>query len=201
MSFARWEPEKTLARLCEANDEGCRRATVRHSERMVAMATAMSSPTAEISEIQKRMALVRHDMHKDVREAVKGARSLTDWRSLVRSHPWLSLATVVATGYLIVPKRRTEAPAVVAVSVPTASPKTVVPTHVNLASAPREKSWSLMGAVLGLVAPVVIRAAQNYAAQYVEQWLAPQAGNGDRDRDRFKAPAQPAPRGPRDVRS
>ena len=169
---------------------------VRHSERMVAMATAMSSPTEEIREIQQRMALVRHDMHKDVREAVKGAQSLTDWRSLVRSHPWLSLATAGATGYLIVPKRRTEAPAVVAMGVPTSGAKAMAPMHVNLTSAPREKSWSLTGTVLGLLAPLAIRAAQNYAAHYLEQWLAPQAEGGDR----LGPAAHPTPRGPRDVR-
>ena len=160
------------------------------------MATAKSSPTAEIQEIQRRMALVRHDMDQDVREAVKGAQSLTDWRSLVRSHPWLSLATAAATGYLFVPRRQTEAPAVVAMGVPATGHKAVAPTHVNLVSAPREKKWGLIGTVFGLLAPVAIRAAQNYAAQYLEHRLSPHPGGGDHS----EASAFSASPGPRDMR-
>ena len=51
------------------------------------MATAKSTP-AEINEIQRRMAQIRRELHEEVREAVKGAQSLTDWRSQVRHHPW-----------------------------------------------------------------------------------------------------------------
>jgi hypothetical protein len=164
---------------------------------MVAMATAKSGPTDEIREIQRRMALVRHDMDQDVREAVKGAQSLTDWRSLARSHPWLALATAAATGYLIVPKRRTETPAVVAVGVPASGSAPVVPAPVNLASPPQKRSaWGLIGSALSLLAPVAIRAAQNYVAQYIEQRLAPQPNVGDP----YEASAFSAPRGPRDIR-
>ena len=85
------------------------------------MATANSTISAEISDIQRRMAQVRHEMHQEVQGAVKGARSLTDWRSLVRSHPWLSLGVAAAAGYLIVPKRRWETPAVTAVDTPVRS--------------------------------------------------------------------------------
>jgi hypothetical protein len=166
---------------------------------MVAMATAKSGPLAEISEIQRRMAMVRHEMDHDVREAVKGAQSLTDWRSLVRGHPWLALTTAAATGYLIVPKRRTATPAVVAVGIPAAGPAPVMSTPMNLASPPPKKAtWGLIGSVLSLLAPVAIRAAQNYAAQYLEQRLVPQSDGGDR----FGASDSefPGPRGPRDVR-
>ena len=80
------------------------------------MATAKST-AAEITEIQRRMAQVRRELHEEVREAVKGAQSLTDWRSQVRHHPWLALGAAAAVGYLIVPRRRQEpAPTIVAVT-------------------------------------------------------------------------------------
>ncbi len=170
------------------------------------MATAKSTPTTEINDIQRRMALVRHELHHDVQEAVKGAQSLTDWRSLVRSHPWLTLVTAAAAGYLIVPKRRSETPAIVAMSLPTSHP--VAPTPVNLASAPRESRWSLIGTVLGLLAPVAIRAAQNYAAQYLEDRLAPRPSGGQAEMGPGSKPGGGssgtstfrAPGSPRDVR-
>jgi hypothetical protein len=174
---------------------------------MVTMAAAKSTPTAEINDIQRQMALVRHELHHDVRVAVKSAQSLTDWRSLVRTHPWVTLATAAAAGYLIVPKRRSETPAVVAAALPT--PSRAAPMPVNPASASRESRSSLMGTILGLLAPVAIRAAQNYAAQYLEQWLAPQSSGGPAEMglgprpsggDVSGTPAFRAPGSPRDLR-
>jgi hypothetical protein len=135
------------------------------------MATAKSTP-AEILEIQRRMAQVRHELHEDVREAVKGAQELTDWRSQVRNHPWLALGAAVAVGYLIVPRRREPAPAIVTVAPAAAA----VPSSaaVPQAAAPEKKRWGLIGSAFGLLAPIAVRAAQNYAIQYLEQWIATQ---------------------------
>ena len=135
------------------------------------MATAKSTP-AEITEIQRRMAQIRREMHEDVREAVKGAQSLTDWRSQVRNHPWAALGAAAVLGYLIVPKRHpAPAPAIVAVAPAAAAPAVAEP--------PRKKRWGLIGSAIGLLAPIAVRAAQNYAIQYLEQWIAAQpAGAG-----------------------
>jgi len=132
------------------------------------MATANSTISADISDVQRRMAQIRHEMHQEVQGAVKGAQSLTNWRSLVRSHPWLSLGVAAAAGYLIVPQRRWEAPAV-----------TAVDTSVEVApAAPRDQpaqpqgsQWSAMGMLFSLLAPIAVRAAQNFALQRIEQWL------------------------------
>jgi hypothetical protein len=134
------------------------------------MATAKSSP-ADITEIQRRMAQIRRDLHEDVREAVKGAQSLTDWRSRVRSHPWLALGAATVVGYLIVPKRH-PAPAIVAVAPAPAQ------AAVSTPEAPRRKRWGLIGSAVGLVAPIAVRAAQNYAIQYLEQWIASKPAGG-----------------------
>ena len=37
------------------------------------MATAKSTPTADMNDIQRRMAEIRREMHEDVKDAVKGA--------------------------------------------------------------------------------------------------------------------------------
>ena len=79
--------------------------------------TKPSSPT-DVADIQRRMAQIRHEMHQEVQGAVQGARTLTDWRSLVKSYPWLSLSVAAAVGYFVVPKRRKETPTVVAVAAP-----------------------------------------------------------------------------------
>jgi hypothetical protein len=136
------------------------------------MATAKSTP-AEITEIQRRMAQIRHELHENVREAVKGAQSLTDWRSQVRNHPWLALGTAAALGYLIVPKRH-PAPAIVAVAPAAVQPTPAVAAVQPTPAAPKKKRRGLIGSALGLLAPIAVRAAQNYAIQYLEQWIASQ---------------------------
>jgi hypothetical protein len=136
------------------------------------MATAKSTATTEITDIQRQMAQIRHELHIEVREAVKGAQSWTDWRSLVRNHPWLTLGAATAVGYLIVPRRRAESPTIVAVSPPAAglAPAAPVPPEVR----PRGRRWGLLGTAFSLLAPLAVRAAQNYALQSLERWMAQQ---------------------------
>jgi hypothetical protein len=131
------------------------------------MATAKST-TAEITDIQRRMAQIRRELHENVRDAVEGAQSLTDWRSHVRHHPWLTLGAAAVVGYLIVPKRREQpAPAIVAVA-PAAAPA----ISQAVKAEPKKKRWGIIGSAVGLLAPIAVRAAQNYAIQYLEQWIA-----------------------------
>ncbi len=137
------------------------------------MSTAKPT-SAEVIEIQRRMAQVRHELHEDVREAVKGAQSLTDWRSQVRNHPWLALGAAAALGYLLVPKRRIE-PAPTIVSVGPHPTAVTTAAAATMAEQPQtRKRWGLIGSAIGLLGPVAVRAAQNYAIQYLEQWLAAQ---------------------------
>jgi hypothetical protein len=133
------------------------------------MATAKSTP-ADITEIQRRMAQIRRELHEDVRGAVEGAQSLTDWRSQVRNHPWLALGAAAALGYLIVPRRRPDpVPAIVTVAPPAAAAAVAASP-----AAPRKRRWGLLGSAMGLLAPIAVRAAQNYAIQYLEQWVTSQ---------------------------
>jgi hypothetical protein len=143
---------------------------------MVVMETARSITTAEINEIQRRMAQIRHDLHVEVRDAVKGAQSLTDWRSQVRSHPWLALGAAAAAGYLIVPRRRSAAPTVVAVSPAASGLAAAAPAQPERPS--RRSRWDILGTAFSLLAPIAVRAAQNYAIQSLEQWLVRQPTGG-----------------------
>ena len=140
------------------------------------MATAKSTPTADMNDIQRRMAQIRRDLHEDVREAVKGAQSLTDWRSQVRNHPWLALGAAAAIGYLIVPKwRRPETATFVTVNPGAAAGLGAAPSApASPSSPPRKVRSGILGSAFSLLAPIAVRAAQNYAIQYMEQWLAAQ---------------------------
>jgi len=135
------------------------------------MAILKPSISGEIEDIQQRMAQIRHDMHGEVLGAVKGARLLTDWRSLLRNHPWLTLSVATAAGYLLVRGRRSETPTIVTLN-PTAPEMAVLLESQQRSASTSGKGWSVTGTVFSLVAPIVVRAAQSYALQYVERLLA-----------------------------
>jgi hypothetical protein len=44
-------------------------------------------------------------LDEDVQEIVEGAREIGQWRTYVRSYPWVCLGAALAMGYLIVPRR------------------------------------------------------------------------------------------------
>jgi hypothetical protein len=142
---------------------------------------ATTKPSMNVADIQRQMAQIRHDMHQEVQGAVQGARTLTDWKSLVKSYPWLSLSVAAAVGYFVVPRRRDGAPTVVAVTA--RSPEFLAgagPTDKKEQA--QSMGWSVMGTAFSLLTPIIVRAAQNYALTYFEQWLAshplaPPAGN------------------------
>ena len=59
----------------------------------------------ETQAIRQRMEEVRCDLDEDVQEIVEGARDMGEWRSYVRTYPWVCLGAALAVGYLIVPRR------------------------------------------------------------------------------------------------
>ena len=59
----------------------------------------------EANAIRKRMEEVRCDLDQDVQGIVEGARDMRDWRSYVRTYPWVCAGAALAVGYLLVPSR------------------------------------------------------------------------------------------------
>jgi hypothetical protein len=132
------------------------------------MARSSAASSVEIGELQRRMAQIRREMHEDVQGAVRGAQSLTDWRSIVGNHPWAALGVAVGVGYLLVPHRSAEPKASRGLIAPALREQAIVTSY---APSPKDR-FRPVGAAFGLLAPVLIRAAQNYALNYFEQWLA-----------------------------
>jgi hypothetical protein len=131
-----------------------------------------SQPTnlSDIAEIQRQMAQIRHDMHQEVRGAVKGAQLLVDWRSLVKNHPWLSISLASMAGYAIVPRRHSISPIVTSMELPREN-LLMTGNAPAQAQQTRRTGWSIIGTAFSLLAPVAVRVAQNYALGHLEQWL------------------------------
>jgi hypothetical protein len=135
------------------------------------MPVAKPTTVTDVAEIQRRMAQIRHDMHQEVQGAVKGAQLLTDWRSLVKSYPWLSISLAAVAGYLIVPRRRSSDATTVETRFINAPERLAVAGTPAETPPPRRTSWSIIGTAFSLLTPVAVRVAQNYALGHLEQWL------------------------------
>ena len=62
--------------------------------------------TPETKAIRQRMEEARCDLDEDVQEIVEGARDMGEWRTYVRTYPWLCLGAALTAGYWFVPRRR-----------------------------------------------------------------------------------------------
>jgi len=138
------------------------------------MATFDTGSTAEIRNIQRQMAQVRREIHQDVGGAVGGVQLLTDWRTIVRSHPWLSLAIAAALGYAVVPRRSTKHAARSLSSDPQPDAGAMALAAAPIGAGDRGK-WEPLSSAFAWFAPIAARLAQTYASQYIESWLAENA--------------------------
>jgi len=134
----------------------------------------LATASNDIDSIRQQMAQIRHELHQDVRGVVEHAEAATDWRRYFRMYPWPSMAAAFAIGYFIVPKRRRKIPRDLATRADIAR----VREDVQEAKEPAKKAATkgVLGALFGMLVPVVVRAAQGYAVQYFETWLAQQQG-------------------------
>ena len=154
----------------------------------------MSTAPNDVNAIRQQMAQIRHELHQDVRGVVENAEAVTDWRRYYRMYPWACLAAAFAIGYLVVPKRRRKIPR----DLVTRADIEKVREDVQEAKEPAKKAASkgVLGALFGMLVPVVVRAAQGYAVQYFENWLAQQqsllAGLGAAAHQAPGGPGQPA---------
>jgi ElaB/YqjD/DUF883 family membrane-anchored ribosome-binding protein len=137
----------------------------------VKMAAVKPASLTEVQDIQRRMAQIRREMHADVQGAVKSAQSLTDWRGVVRSHPWMSLGVAAFAGYLIVPRRPATSLTTPPIAVPVPQAAAAIPRRQPMVPT-RGSAWRTFGTVFSLLAPVVVRAAQNHASHWIEKRLA-----------------------------
>lgn len=140
----------------------------------------VSTVPNEVDEIRRQMAQIRRELHEDVRGVVATAEAAADWRRYLTAYPWVSLGTAFAIGYLVVPRRPRPVAGTALQADLSKVREAVETTRQAVVEAPQEKSGeakrkkSLVGAALGMVAPLALRAAQGYALQYLEHWIAQQ---------------------------
>ena len=154
------------------------------------MIVATASVPSEIDGIRRHMAQIRRELHEDVQGVVAGAEAVTDWKRYVRLYPWACVGVALGAGYLLAPRRRRKAvatPQVVAlvpgeVHEAVREAKEQVKAEVrSLGKAPiekKEEKAGFVGMIAGLVGPMLLRGAKNYAMTFAEQWLAQKVAAG-----------------------
>lgn len=131
----------------------------------------MADATNDTNLIRKRMAEIRMELHEDVQGVVAGTEAAFDWQYYVRLYPWGALAAAVVAGYLVVPrKRRVHVELTHEESGPRPAGKSPREEIQEDKKEARRKS-GMLGMAFGFLSPIVMRAAQNYASQYVENWI------------------------------
>ena len=52
----------------------------------------------DVEEIYHRMAVIRRELHTNVRESVAGAEAVADWGRYTWTYPWIALGAAAAVG-------------------------------------------------------------------------------------------------------
>jgi len=135
----------------------------------------VSTVPNEVDDIRRQMAEIRRVLHEDVQGVVATAEAATDWRRYLTAYPWVSLGAAFAVGYFIVPRGH---PTVATAAELSKVQAVVRDTRDQVVEAAKGESQGksrrkkgLIAAGLGMVAPLVVKAAQSYALSYLEQWM------------------------------
>jgi len=126
---------------------------------------------SEIDDIRRQMAQIRHDLHQDVSSVVGGVSEVVtevsevmDWRSVLRSHPYLLTGAAMAAGYLLVPRRAK-------VVTPQRNSNHYISTPTQEEPVLRKKPFRPMSWAINLLWPIATQAAQSYAMIWIENQL------------------------------
>ncbi len=123
----------------------------------------------DVDEIFQRMAVIRRELHTNVRESVAGAEAVMDWGRYTWMYPWMALGAAAAAGYLIytsVDDRVTAGTARL-----TGVARDGEPVADARAEDPRRSRFSrkLLLAGWDIMFPLAVRAGQNFVLQWLEQ--------------------------------
>lgn len=128
--------------------------------------------------IRQRMEEVRCDLDQDIQGIVERSRDMLDWRSCVRTYPWVCAGAALAIGYLIVPRHR------VALQ-PDAEAVAELAKQSRLdATWRRPTKASTSGLALAFVGNVVLRGMASYIGQQAGKLLTPEAVTPPQDDQR-----------------
>lgn len=135
----------------------------------------MTDNSHETKAIRQRMEEVRCDLDEDVQGIVEGAREIRDWRSYVRTDPWICAGAALAVGYWIVPRRH-------AATQPNAETIAEIVEQSRLAETPLVTPLGrARGMLLRCVGNLVVQGVSAYVGQQAGKHFGPQTASSPQD--------------------
>ena len=122
-----------------------------------------------VDEIYNRMAVIRRELHTNVRDSVAGAEAVVDWGRYTWTYPWIALGAAAAAGCLIYAGSHQKR------ALDTASPADGATAGEPIAGARAEGhervgiGRNLLVAAWDILSPMAVRAGQNYILHWLEQ--------------------------------
>jgi len=123
----------------------------------------------DVDEIYHRMAVIRRELHTNVRESVAGAEAVVDWGRYTWTYPWIALGGAAAAGYLIYTIGHQTVTAVIASQPRGAKAGEAVAGAGTKGQERSRTGQNLLLAAWGMLVPVAVRAGQNYVLHWLEQ--------------------------------
>lgn len=141
----------------------------------------------QVDDIRVRMARIRTRAERKATRLGEETRQFLDWKHYVRLFPWAALGAAALAGYWIVPRRKVTSEASAADAkalVDLARQGQIVVKSAN----PRP---SMIGRLVSLAGPFVMRAAMNYASQQVGRILSTSTAPQYQPQENRYEPAEP----------
>lgn len=137
----------------------------------------MATGSTDVDEIYQRMAVIRRELHTNVRESVAGAEAVVDWGRFTWTYPWIALGAAAALSFVVYASGHQKVTADAASLADGA--QTAEPVEAARAEG-RRRSRAGQSLLLGaweIVFPVAVRAGQNYILNWLEQQYVTRTAN------------------------
>ncbi len=139
----------------------------------------MAAGSNDVDEIYNRMAVIRRELHTNVRESVAGAEAVVDWGRYTWTYPWIALGAAASVGFLVYTSGHQKVSADTAALADGAQ---AVEPIAGASTVGRKRSRTVQNLLLGawgILFPVAVHAGQNYLLNWLEQ------RDSNRPRDRI----------------
>ena len=137
----------------------------------------MATGSNDVDEIYHRMAVIRRELHTNVRESVAGAEAVVDWGRYTWTYPWIALGAAAAAGYLVYTgsrQRTTADPVSLADGTGASEPVAGATARSQEQSSIGPK---LLLAAWDFVFPLAVHAGQNYMLHWLDQQFPTRTAN------------------------
>ena len=129
----------------------------------------MATGSNDVDEIYHRMAVIRRELHTNVRESVAGAEAVVDWGRYTWTYPWIAVVAAAVAGYLVYNSSRQKITVYNAALADGSEAGEPVAGARGTGQDRSRTGQRLLFAAWDIVFPVAVRAGQNYLLHWLEQ--------------------------------